>query len=40
MFAKFFAPTRQTRIVGVLAGCLADLVLGDSQRDHPVAVFG
>ncbi|ORJ63976.1 cobalamin biosynthesis protein [Mycobacterium simiae] len=28
------------RIVGVLAGCLADLALGDPQRGHPVAGFG
>jgi adenosylcobinamide-phosphate synthase len=31
-----FATTR----VGVLAGYLADLVLGDPQRGHPVALFG
>ncbi|MGB8390707.1 cobalamin biosynthesis protein [Mycobacterium sp.] len=30
----------QTRIVGVLAGYLADLALGDPNRAHPVAVFG
>jgi len=30
----------QTRIVGVLAGYLADLALGDPDRGHPVAVFG
>ena len=35
-----FVSTRQTRIVGVLAGYLADLVLGDPERGHPVAVFG
>ena len=35
-----FASTRQTRIVGVLAGYLADLALGDPKRGHPVAVFG
>jgi adenosylcobinamide-phosphate synthase len=29
-----------TRLVGVLAGYLADLVLGDPQRAHPVAGFG
>jgi adenosylcobinamide-phosphate synthase len=34
-----FAVTR-TRAVGVLAGYLADLVLGDPQRGHPVAGFG
>ena len=31
-----FATTR----VGVLAGYLADLALGDPKRGHPVAVFG
>jgi adenosylcobinamide-phosphate synthase len=35
-----FASTRQTRIVGALAGYLADLALGDPKRGHPVAVFG
>ena len=30
----------QTRIVGVLAGYLADVALGDPKRGHPVAVFG
>jgi adenosylcobinamide-phosphate synthase len=35
-----FASRRQTRIVGVLAGYLADLALGDPKRGHPVAVFG
>ncbi|WP_081287662.1 cobalamin biosynthesis protein [Mycobacterium asiaticum] len=34
------ASTRQTRIVGVLAGYLADLALADPKRGHPVAVFG
>ena len=34
------ASTGQTRIVGVLAGYLADLVLGDPKRGHPVALFG
>ena len=29
-----------TRVVGVLAGYLADLLLGDPKRGHPVAVFG
>jgi adenosylcobinamide-phosphate synthase len=32
--------TRQARIVGVLAGYLADLALGDPKRGHPVALFG
>ncbi|CAM4092869.1 cobalamin biosynthesis protein [Mycobacterium basiliense] len=31
---------RQTRILGVLAGYLADLAVGDPKRGHPVAVFG
>jgi adenosylcobinamide-phosphate synthase len=35
-----FATTRQARIAGVLAGCLADLVLSDPKRGHPVALFG
>ncbi len=35
-----FASTRRTRIVGVLAGYLADLALGDPERGHPVALFG
>jgi len=35
-----FATTRQTRAVGVLAGDLADLVLGDPKRGHPVELFG
>jgi adenosylcobinamide-phosphate synthase len=35
-----FASTRQARIVGLLAGYLADLALGDPERGHPVAVFG
>jgi adenosylcobinamide-phosphate synthase len=35
-----FASTPQARIVGVLAGYLTDLVLGDPKVGHPVAVFG
>jgi adenosylcobinamide-phosphate synthase len=35
-----FAATRHTRIVGVLAGYLADLLLGDPRAGHPVAGFG
>jgi adenosylcobinamide-phosphate synthase len=35
-----FASTRQARIVGALAGYLADLALGDPSRGHPVALFG
>lgn len=31
---------RQARIVGVLAGYLADLLLADPNRNHPVAAFG
>ena len=30
----------QTRVVGVLVGYLADVVLGDPPTGHPVAVFG
>lgn len=30
----------RTRIVGVLAGYLADLALSDPKRGHPVALFG
>ncbi|ORB13171.1 cobalamin biosynthesis protein [Mycobacterium noviomagense] len=32
--------TRQTRLVGVLIGYLADLLAGDPRRGHPVAGFG
>jgi adenosylcobinamide-phosphate synthase len=35
-----FGTTRHTRIVGVLVGCLADLVLADPRAGHPVAGFG
>jgi adenosylcobinamide-phosphate synthase len=35
-----FGATRHTRVVGVLAGYLADLVLADPRRGHPVAGFG
>jgi adenosylcobinamide-phosphate synthase len=35
-----FATTRQVRIVGALAGYLADLALSDPKRGHPVALFG
>jgi adenosylcobinamide-phosphate synthase len=31
---------RQIRTVGVLAGYLADVALGDPRRGHPVALFG
>ncbi|ORV88919.1 cobalamin biosynthesis protein [Mycobacterium interjectum] len=31
---------RRTRVVGVLAGYAADLVLSDPKRGHPVALFG
>lgn len=35
-----FGATRHTRVVGVLAGYLIDLVLGDPRAGHPVAGFG
>ena len=35
-----FDATRHTRVVGVLVGYLADLVLADPRADHPVAGFG
>ena len=35
-----FGATRHTRVVGVLAGYLADLVLADPRRGHPVGGFG
>lgn len=35
-----FGPTGHTRVVGVLAGYLADLLLGDPRAGHPVAGFG
>jgi adenosylcobinamide-phosphate synthase len=35
-----FEATRHTRVVGVLAGYLADLVLADPRTGHPVAGFG
>ena len=35
-----FGATRHTRVVGVLVGYLADLVLADPQAGHPVAGFG
>jgi adenosylcobinamide-phosphate synthase len=35
-----FGATRHTRVVGVLTGYLADLVLADPRRGHPVAGFG
>lgn len=35
-----FASPRRTRIIGVLAGYVADLALGDPKRGHPVALFG
>jgi len=35
-----FGTTRRTRVVGVLLGYLADLVLGDPRAGHPVAGFG
>jgi adenosylcobinamide-phosphate synthase len=35
-----FEATRHTRVVGVLAGYLVDLVLADPRAGHPVAGFG
>jgi adenosylcobinamide-phosphate synthase len=35
-----FGTTRHARIVGVLMGYLADVVLGDPRQGHPVAGFG
>lgn len=35
-----FGATRHTRVVGVLAGYLIDLVLADPRAGHPVAGFG
>lgn len=35
-----FGTTRPTRAVGVLLGYLADLVLADPRKGHPVAGFG
>jgi adenosylcobinamide-phosphate synthase len=35
-----FGATRHTRVVGVLVGYLADLVLADPGAGHPVAGFG
>jgi adenosylcobinamide-phosphate synthase len=35
-----FGATRHTRLVGVLAGYLADLLLADPRAGHPVAGFG
>jgi adenosylcobinamide-phosphate synthase len=35
-----FGATRHPRVVGVLAGYLADLVLADPRAGHPVAAFG
>jgi adenosylcobinamide-phosphate synthase len=35
-----FGATRHTRVVGVLAGYLADIVLADPRAAHPVAGFG
>jgi adenosylcobinamide-phosphate synthase len=35
-----FGATRRTRVVGVLAGYLTDLLLADPRTGHPVAGFG
>ncbi|MGV0744534.1 cobalamin biosynthesis protein [Mycolicibacterium sp. XJ870] len=35
-----FEPTCRARAAGIATGYLADLLLGDPRRGHPVAVFG
>lgn len=35
-----FVPNSSARAIGLAAGYLADVVLADPQRGHPVAVFG
>jgi adenosylcobinamide-phosphate synthase len=35
-----FAPNSSARAIGLAAGYLADVVLADPQRGHPVAAFG
>ena len=35
-----FTPRRRGRAAGLAVGCLADAVLGDPRRGHPVAAFG
>jgi adenosylcobinamide-phosphate synthase len=35
-----FAPSRRGRAAGIVAGSLFDLLFGDPQRGHPVALFG
>ena len=35
-----FAPANRGRVAGIAAGYLADLLLGDPRRGHPVALFG
>ena len=35
-----FVPTSRARAVGIATGYLADLLLADPQRGHPVALFG
>ncbi|KAA0083584.1 cobalamin biosynthesis protein [Mycolicibacterium sp. P9-64] len=35
-----FAPTRRGRAAGLALGYVADLLLGDPRRGHPVALFG
>jgi adenosylcobinamide-phosphate synthase len=35
-----FAPKKRARAAGILAGYVADLVLSDPRRGHPVAMFG
>lgn len=38
--AGLSAPTGGARAIGIAIGCLADLVLADPRRGHPVALFG
>lgn len=35
-----FAPGHRSRVAGVAAGFVADLLFGDPRRGHPVALFG
>jgi adenosylcobinamide-phosphate synthase len=35
-----FAPACRGRVAGIAAGYIADLLLGDPRRGHPVALFG
>lgn len=40
MFVPSCPRTSHSRVAGIAAGYLADLLLGDPRRGHPVAVFG